>query len=72
MSPYTDIRCAIAQNPVHLARETLSLILWQRMEASADVPLDGTPIIPVALSCFAADGREGDKIRVELRCIVHI
>jgi hypothetical protein len=42
------------------------------VDAFADVSHNGTPIIAVALRCFAADGGQSGKSRVQHGCIVHI
>jgi hypothetical protein len=63
---------AIAQDTVHLACETLPLILGQRTDASPDMPLDRVPIVAVALCRFAANSRQGDKSGMHPRYIVHI
>jgi hypothetical protein len=72
LSSFSGVRGTVTKNAIYFLCEVLALILRQRVEASSDVLLNGTPIIAVALGCFAADGCEGHKIRVQLWCIVHI
>jgi hypothetical protein len=63
---------AIAQHPIDFIGEMLAAIGRERGEAFPDVPVDGLPIVAMALCRFMADGGKSDQLDLRLGTTVHI